>query len=100
MRCVVTAAVAKLETRNAIESTQNTAVRAASPSVRLGVGAPSSALADAWAVPCRNSSAWIGMVIAPSITARIVTARLQARRADRAASLGMMVVLAGHAPQV
>src|SRR5256885_1376250 len=35
IRCVVTAAVAKLDTRNAIESTQKTAVRAAWPSDRL-----------------------------------------------------------------
>ena len=99
MRCVVTAAVAKLDTTKAIPSTQKIAVRAAWPSVRLGA-APSATPAVLPAVPWRSSSAWIGIVMVPSTTASTVSALRQPIRSSSAASIGMKIVLASPATSV
>ena len=102
MRCTVTETVAKFPTTNATASTQKTGIRAAAPRVRLAAAgraaAPGSGAGSAGAR--RSTSAWSGIVTAPSTRARSVIAVRQPSRARSHDSMGMKIVLARPAASV
>src|SRR5437868_2752444 len=80
MRCTLTAAVEKLPTKNAMASTQNTSVRAASRSVMPGTADGASPALTRVVRPRRSTRAGMGMGITASTTARRVSARRQPTR--------------------
>src|SRR5205807_3849442 len=89
MRWTATAAVAKLPTKNAPNSTQNTTVRDASRSVipGPGLGGPPLARVTTAAVPRRRVSAWVGIVTTGGTAARVGSALRQATRTRNHASI-------------
>ena len=87
--------------KNAIESTQNTSDRAASPSVMPGtIDGALAAVERAVVWPWRSRRAWIGIVTTASTTARIVSAARQPTRVSSQASIGMKMVEAKPATSV
>src|SRR5581483_10203794 len=105
IRCVLSAAVAKLLTKKAAASTQKTIVRAAAPRVSPAASALPPALggrppATPPTGPRRRATAWIGIVIPASTTASAVRAARQPIRVSSQASIGMKIVLARPATSV
>ena len=97
MRWTVTAFVAKLATKNAASSTQNTAVRADARSVRPGTrdsARSAPGVGGARRGAGRSTNAWSGMVITARVTASATSAPRQPSRATSHASSGMKTVLA------